>query len=167
MAIEKLKEAMNQTLYSNEKENYKMAIDEIENKVDIFDDMYIMHEKYGVHEWMKTATAEQKKTFIDFRMDFIEEEFNETLAAIHNLKGADPEEIVDGLIDIIVVAAGTLDAFGVDAKKAWKEVYKANMAKEVGVKPERPNPLGLPDLIKPEGWVGPDHSDNHGQFVEL
>jgi len=36
------------------------------------------------------------------------------------------------------------------------------MAKKTGVKASRPNPLGLPDLIKPEGWVGPDHSDNVG-----
>ena len=139
----------------------------IENKVDIFDDMEAMHAKYGVHEWMKTATPEQLKLFLHFRMDFIEEEFKETLTAVHNLKGLDAEEVVDGLIDLIVVAAGTLDAFGVDGKKAWNEVYKANMNKEVGVKPERPNPLGLPDLIKPEGWTAPDHSDNHGKLTEL
>ncbi len=36
------------------------------------------------------------------------------------------------------------------------------MAKEVGIKPERPNPLGLPDLIKPADWKAPSHADNHG-----
>jgi hypothetical protein len=36
------------------------------------------------------------------------------------------------------------------------------MSKEVGVKKERPNPLGLPDLVKPEGWINPSHSGNHG-----
>ena len=40
------------------------------------------------------------------------------------------------------------------------------MEKEVGVKDSRPNPLGLPDLIKPEGWVGPDHADNYGLFTK-
>ena len=46
---------------------------------------------------------------------------------------------------------------GIDAHKAWHEVHKANMSKEVGVKESRPNPLGLPDLIKPEGWKAPSH----------
>jgi predicted HAD superfamily Cof-like phosphohydrolase len=74
----------------------------------------------------------------------------------------DAEEIVDGLIDLCVVAIGTLDAFGIDAYKAWDEVHQANMSKEVGVKKERPNPLGLPDLVKPEGWINPSHGGNHG-----
>ena len=74
----------------------------------------------------------------------------------------DSEEIVDGLIDLCVVAIGTLDALGVNVHKAWDEVYEANMNKEVGVKESRPNPLGLPDLIKPEGWTAPSHKGNHG-----
>ncbi len=41
------------------------------------------------------------------------------------------------------------------------------MAKERGIKPERPNPLGLPDLIKPAGWVAPSHADNHGLLTEV
>ena len=76
----------------------------------------------------------------------------------------DAEEIVDGLIDLCVVAIGTLDAFNVDGNKAWDEVLKANMQKEVGVKESRPNPLGLPDLIKPEGWEAPSHKGNYGDL---
>jgi hypothetical protein len=41
------------------------------------------------------------------------------------------------------------------------------MAKKTGVKESRPNPLGLPDLIKPEGWVGPEHKDNVGLVSKL
>ena len=37
------------------------------------------------------------------------------------------EEVVDGLIDLCVVAIGTLDALGVDPYRAWDEVHKANM----------------------------------------
>jgi predicted HAD superfamily Cof-like phosphohydrolase len=88
----------------------------------------------------------------------------ETEAALtHN----DSEEIVDGLIDLCVVAIGTLDAFGIDAHKAWDEVLKANLSKEVGVKESRPNPLGLPDLIKPEGWEAPSHEGNHGKLNDI
>ena len=38
------------------------------------------------------------------------------------------------------------------------------MMKEVGVKPSRPNPLGLPDLIKPEDWEAPNHEGNYGDL---
>jgi len=131
-------------------------------------DIHDMHVKYGVHEWVKKQVEEKNsgklQQFLDFRMDFVEEEFNETLKAVS--LDRDPEEVVDGLIDIIVVALGTLDAFGVDAQKAWDEVYNANMAKEPGVKPERPNPLGLPDLIKPEGWTSPSHYGNYGYLTD-
>jgi len=127
-------------------------------------DMAKMHEKYGVHEWMKTATLEQKRKFLEFRINFLREELTETATAV---EGLDPEEIVDGLIDLCVVAIGTLDAYGVDAHSAWNEVLVANMNKEVGVKASRPNPLGLPDLIKPDGWESPSHINNHGTLGDL
>lgn len=126
-------------------------------------DIAVMHDKYGVNEWVK-KNPEKLKEYLKFRLNFIEEEFLETKAAA--FVDRDPEEIVDGLIDICVVAIGTLDAFGVDANEAWTKVHKANMAKKVGVKKERPNPLGLPDLMKPEGWTAPSHSDNHGLFPD-
>ena len=78
-----------------------------------------------------------------------------------------PEEIVDALIDLCVVAIGTLDAYMVDSHAAWNEVLWCNMQKKPGVKPERPNPLGLPDLIKPEGWKAPSHAGNHARFEDM
>jgi len=38
------------------------------------------------------------------------------------------------------------------------------MSKKPGVKPGRPNPFGLPDLLKPSGWTPPTHEGNHGDF---
>ena len=101
--------------------------------------------------------------FIKFRLEQIDEEVFELREAIYRDKSA--EDTVDALIDIIVFALGTLNLFAIDTSQAWEEVFKANMTKEVGIKPGRPNPFGLPDMIKPEGWVGPDHSDNLG-FLE-
>ena len=130
----------------------------------IFYDMFQMHDRYKVHDVVDKMDKMQLREFLWFRLNFIAEELEETqLAAFHN----DPEEIVDGLIDIIVVAAGTLDLFGVDSQRAWDEVLRANLSKRVGIKDTRDNPLGLPDLVKPEGWKGPDHADNHGRFAEL
>jgi hypothetical protein len=129
-------------------------------------DIQDMQYKYGVKKWMHVNLddAEKLRSYLEFRIKFIREELMETEAALTN---DDAEEIVDGLIDICVVAIGTLDAFGVDPYKAWDEVLKANLNKTVGVKPERPNPLGLPDLIKPEGWEGPSHEGNHGKFNNI
>ena len=111
---------------------------------------------------MELCPPDKLKKYLEFRINFLQEELDETQRAAFIYE--DPEEIVDGLIDLCVVAIGTLDAFGVDANAAWDEVLKANMAKEVGVKPERPNPLGLPDLMKPEGWQPPSHEGNTGKF---
>ena len=123
-----------------------------------------MQEKFGVDEWMNNpANRLLLRDFLKFRLEFLIEELGETLEASAN---DDPEELVDGHIDICVIAIGTLLAFGVDAEKAWDVVHKANMAKEVGTKPERPNPLGLPDLMKPEGWENPSHDGNHGNLTD-
>jgi len=129
-------------------------------------DINEMQYKYGVHKWIhdNRDNPDQLKRYLEFRIDFLREELDETEAALVCM---DSEEVVDGLIDLCVVAIGTLDAFGVDPYKAWDEILRANLSKEVGVKPERPNPMGLPDLIKPEDWEGPDHSDNHGKLNNI
>jgi hypothetical protein len=126
-------------------------------------DISEMQYKFKTKLWMFNNQNNQEALdkYLEFRLKFLNEELRETEAAFTN---RDAEEIVDGLIDLCVVAIGTLDAFGVDANKAWNEVLKANLSKEVGIKPERPNPLGLPDLVKPEGWQAPNHEDNHGKF---
>ena len=133
---------------------------------DWVDDINSMHKKFGVHDWVRKNKNNLGKMaeFMKFRMNFIREEFNETIAAAKN---ADAEEIVDGLIDICVVAIGTLDAFDIDVYKAWDEINRANLSKEPGIKESRPNPLGLPDLMKPDGWVGPSHKNNIGLFETI
>ena len=123
-----------------------------------------MHRYYGVNEKVSEFDEEKLKHFLNFRMSFLDEELNETKKAVRE-KNA--EEIVDGLIDLCVVAIGTLDSMGIDSYTAWNKVLRANLSKEVGVKPERPNPLGLPDLIKPAGWKAPSHAGNHGLLSKL
>lgn len=124
-------------------------------------DITQMHEKYGVNEKVNQFDNEKLKEFARFRINFLEEEMNELKTA----KTA--EDVVDALIDLCVVAIGTLDSFGVDAAKAWNRVHNANMKKEVGIKESRPNPLGLPDLVKPKGWRSPSHKNNVGLFEKL
>lgn len=128
-------------------------------------DIADMHEHFGVHDWLEKNKDDKElmKTFLEFRIKFLEEELRETKNASIQM---DPEEIVDGLIDLCVVAIGTLDAFGIDAHKAWNEVFRANISKKPGVKETRPNPLGLPDLVKGPEWQAPSHQGNHGLLSE-
>ena len=125
-------------------------------------DNHAMHQKFGVHDWVE-KNPELYDEFIEHRLKMCQEEVDEAMEA---WKQVDPEQLVDSMVDLAVFAIGMCDAFGVDFQKAWDRVHEANMAKSPGVKPERPNPLGLPDLIKPEGWVAPTHEDNHGKLTE-
>jgi hypothetical protein len=126
-------------------------------------DIEDMHSHYGFHDRVKDMTRDQLRAMLEFRYRFLQEELKEMGDSIDT---NDPEGVVDALIDLCVVAIGTLDLYEVNAHKAWDKVHSANMAKRIGIKASRPNPLGLPDLVKPEGWVGPDHSNNHGYLDE-
>ena len=126
-------------------------------------DIEDMHHKFGVHEWFEANknNKDLMDKYLKFRLAMCKEELDETNDAI---EAKDAEEIVDGLIDMCVFAIGTLDVMGVNANEAWNKVYNANMAKSPGVKEGRPNPWGLPDLLKQEGWVAPNHEGNHGDI---
>lgn len=130
-------------------------------------DMKHMHEKFEVHEAIEKMDKQALKAFLRFRVACVQEEVDELKDAVGDNIPIDAEETVDALIDICVFAIGTLDLFGVDANDAWDEVLRANTNKKVGIKPGRPNPFGLPDLIKPEGWKPPSHKDNHGKLKDL
>lgn len=127
-----------------------------------FDDIWMMHEHYGFHPVFEGLDEETRAKYLKFRADFLQEELTELYDNIDS-----PEDVVDALIDLCVVAIGTLDAFGVDGHAAWERVLKANLSKEVGVKETRPNPLGLPDLVKHETWKAPDHTGNHGTLPTI
>ena len=125
-------------------------------------DIAAMHQKYGVKEVVGTFDKEKLRAFLKFRIDFLQEELDEMKLAFEEQGENAADDTVDALIDLCVVAIGTLDLFNVNSYDAWNKVHEANMAKEVGIKESRPNPLGLPDLIKPDGWEAPTHFDNVG-----
>jgi predicted HAD superfamily Cof-like phosphohydrolase len=115
-----------------------------------------MHTHYDLHKVVRNMDSEKLRKFLEFRIKFLQEELDEMRDATN------AEDVVDALIDLCVVAIGTLDSFKIDSHVAWNNVLEANMNKKVGIKASRPNPLGLPDLIKPEGWTAPSHEGNHG-----
>lgn len=124
--------------------------------VDIFADTHELTEKF-----FGDIKYERNYDRLAFEISRIKEELNELIDAVN--KG-DASEVVDGAIDLITFTAGFLENFGVDGRKAWRVVHTANMAKERGTKPTRPDSGGV-DLIKPKGWKAPDHSDNVGMIA--
>ena len=129
---------------------------------DWVNDIAEMHTKYEVNDVVRKMSPEKLRSFLNFRINFLQEELDELKKAAHPTSPYNTQDIVDACIDLCVVAIGTLNAYDVNVYQAWDEVHKANMSKEVGIKKERPNPLGLPDLIKPDGWQSPNHYDNVG-----
>ena len=132
-------------------------------------DIAEMHNKYGVNPVVREFDQEKLAAFLKFRVDFLQEELDEMRSAVVSKDNGVSlsDDVVDALIDLCVVAIGTLNAFDVNAYTAWDRVHFANMKKEVGIKASRPNPLGLPDLIKPEGWTAPSHKDNLGLLPKV
>ena len=137
------------------------------SKNDWVQDIHDMHTKFGVRPVIAGLDKEKLAKFLEFRLNFLQEELDEAKEAAVSNDPSKAEDVVDAMIDLCVVAIGTLDAFGVDAYTAWNRVHEKNMQKEPGIKPERPNPLGLPDLIKPAGWTAPTHADNVGLIEKL
>ncbi len=123
-------------------------------QVDMVRDMQDLYKKYGFFN----EEFDLKK--LVFRMELLQEEFEETTQAVID---GDAEEIVDGLIDLIVIAIGTLELAGVNTEKAWLEVMRANFDKQRGIKPGRESSGGF-DVVKPVGWRGPNHENNHGKL---
>jgi predicted HAD superfamily Cof-like phosphohydrolase len=147
-------------------------------------DIAQMHMKFGVNPVIRGLDKDKLLTFLQFRINFLQEELDELKNAQARLNSAQvlkiPQEalkkqiteaaaddVVDALVDLCVVAIGTMNALDVNADEAWLRVHEANMKKNPGVNPSRPNVLGLPDLIKPTGWTAPSHSDNIGLLKNL
>ena len=99
------------------------------NNGNIFKDIKDMHDKFGVTEWVEKYKDDPRmlKAFLEFRIkSMMAEEWNELNTAFDENDG---EEVVDGIIDLIVFGATILDALKIDGEKAWYQVYNANMAK--------------------------------------
>jgi len=120
-----------------------------------------MSEKFKVFDRVRSMDSETLREFFQLRLRMIQEEVDEIRDAETG------EDVLDGLIDLAVFTIGALVLFDAEAYEAWNRVHAANMAKMPGVKPGRPNPLGLPDLIKPPGWESPRVDGLAGRLVEL
>jgi len=97
-----------------------------------------------------------------FRVSFMIEELNEyrqelssDLSITQSLEGT-----LDALVDLVYVTLGTAHLHGFNFREAWRRVHDANMRK-VRASLAKVGPRGNYefDVIKPEGWVPPSHTD--------
>jgi hypothetical protein len=118
-------------------------------------DIKEMHDKFQVTNFIENNKDNTKilRKYLKFRLDFIKEELDETFNAYYD---RDDVEVLDGLIDILVVTLGTLDAFKCKTPEAWKNVFNSNMTKHPGVNETRPNKFSLPDMMKSKTFIKPE-----------
>lgn len=86
----------------------------------------------------------------EFRSKFLKEELDEYLTAVKEGKII---EQVDGLVDLVYVAVGTLYMMGVDFNKVWAEVHNSNMSKSLVPKGEGKHGYTVhkgEDYVKPQ-----------------
>jgi len=124
--------------------------------IDPFKDIVDFHRKFGLEPMKKEALDNDLATF---RFAFMSEELDEwaTADADRDLHGC-----LDGMIDLVYVALGTLVMHGfteAEMREAWRRVHEANMKKMRATSPGDSKRKTTYDVIKPRGWVPPDLSD--------
>ena len=91
-----------------------------------------------------------------FRIKFMQEELDEYKKAVAE---SDMEGQLDALVDLVYVALGTSYLSGFPFQAAWDEVHGCNMRKVKAGPNGEGSKRGSPhDVVKPEGWKGPDYS---------
>lgn len=114
----------------------------------MFDDVAEFHIKILGQPSADTPSLISQEWLLE-RFRFLAEESNEYLEA--GMRG-DIVGAVDGLLDIIYVALGTLYIMGIPVQECWNHVQQANMSKVRGMT-KRGNAF---DAAKPTGWVAPE-----------
>ncbi len=86
-----------------------------------------------------------------FRVRFIAEELHELTTA---LKKSHVPEILDAIVDILYVAAGTAWLLGLPLAEAWERVHATNMKKVRAKRPSDSKRGSEWDVVKPPGFSG-------------
>lgn len=143
-------------------------------------DVRDFHRKFDLHyEGKPRALPEEMR---QFRSNFLHEESEEyaddaealslLIAGLMTISSpkAKREAIaqylagqLDALLDLMYVLLGNAEIQGFLEngifEEGWKRVHAANMAKVRAERPEDSKRGSSFDVVKPEGWVAPDHTD--------
>ncbi|MFA6064039.1 MAG: hypothetical protein WC736_15730 [Gallionella sp.] len=95
-----------------------------------------------------------------FRYMFLQEELHEFYVA--QLE-RDMEGAADALVDLCYMLHGTALMMGLPWPVLWEEVHRKNLLKVRATSSKESKRHSSFDIIKPAGWVGPDHSKALGK----
>ena len=124
-------------------------------------DIDAFHKKYKFEKNEKVGIPDDNE-LVNFRTSFLMEELAEYTQAITK---KDAAGALDALVDIVYIALGTAWLFNLPFEKAWDQVQKANMSK-IRTKSKSKKRGTSFDVVKPKGWKGPSHEDNHGNITD-
>lgn len=131
-------------------------------------DIQEFHEKFGLEyngkpRALREDLASFRSKFAQEEVDELKEAFKEIQEGINN---GDDEAVrdalaksLDAIVDECYVAIGTAYTMGLDFKEAWNRVHAANMAKVRAERASDSKRGSTFDVVKPEGWVAPNHDD--------
>lgn len=118
---------------------------------DMWDDIKEFHTKFLLPQEEIPNFANDE--MMAFRVKFLREELQEFEDAF---KGGDLQGGFDALIDLVYVAMGTAYIMNMPWDKGWEHVQRANMDKMRVKKAEDSKRSSTYDVVKPEGWIGPE-----------
>lgn len=107
-----------------------------------------MHEKFGLaNNGCPVHLSPEEKAF---RIVALREEIDEYEASSNLV------DEYDALIDLMVFAVGTFERQGLPLQKGFDTVMACNMKKELAGSSENSKRAFKRDLVKPQGWAGPE-----------
>ena len=119
--------------------------------MDYLDDLITqMHEKFGIaHKGAPRYLSGKEKSF---RITCLREEIDE-----YEVASTMTDEL-DALTDLLVFTVGSFHRHGYPIRKAFEAVMAANMGKEIAGEASRSERDFSIDLVKPDGWTGPEET---------
>jgi predicted HAD superfamily Cof-like phosphohydrolase len=118
-----------------------------------FTDVVAFHDQFGLKGLQTPGLL--SPDILEMRLKLIYEELDEFVQA-HAV--GDLYEVLDALVDLTWVVLGTAHLAGMPFEAGWLEVRRANMSKVRATHANESKRGSSLDIIKPPGWVGPDHT---------
>lgn len=108
--------------------------------------------KFGLDSTIVEASSNEEKLQVVLkRIEHLAEELEEIKQSCGPSR-IDTVALVDGLVDLVYIAIGTVQMLGLNFDDHWKAVHYANMSK-VRVNDPETHKFGI---SKPAGWIGPE-----------
>lgn len=117
-----------------------------------FQDVTTFQQKFQVPCWPFPGLPTPEN--FRFRKGHLQEELQELEECFVK---DDLEGMADALVDLVYVAMGLAVNMGLPWQELWNEVQRANMSKVRATHASQSKRGSTLDIVKPEGWVGPDH----------